>query len=548
MRIFKKWRIFFVFVLIVATSITLMNKEVFISAFLNWIENYIFRCGDFGQYVSEVRDYSIEGIRLIDTMEAGKEPLLFIIISSLNRVAGFNSSQWYIIIFLLAKVLILLWTFLISKSITKSNGTALAICIILGLSIIDSRAWYVRQTLANMYLILLSFVFCLKLETSKAKWLPQMIILTGCLIAHKISFLYSLAWLSVIFLLSILKGDHALRNRTFYLIWLSFLLGLPYLYLFLWNFIDYMYEYTIRYWAIVTKSVEIVNWWSLNLSEWTAVIPGVHWRTLFNLFYYQPFLLLLPITILKKLFQLKDQKNNFTLAILTISIIHISLNIAFSNRMVILSNILIIISISFLSGNRRRKTLLLSLLVCLSAVSSLPLNLLGTGMLKNYATNVKNDPGTIFIKENINKEKSFFISDHCGTEYITQLGYKWYLNISQLTIYKQKELEAKWEATFEDWSGRINILTRSIFEKKFVPSKLKDMDLYIIYWPNFGSENQSQVKKIKNRDPQFFDNNHIELIYENLDKNSYINYIFKVDWNKLVYFDDVNYLDRTLKR
>lgn len=159
MEKFKKPTLFLFFVLIVLLGVVLINKYIFVTGIIEGIENYIFRCGDYWQYVAETYEYMIENVFLIDIMEAGKEPLLFLIISSLTRITGLNGQEWYLISFFLLKLIILSWVLVINMRISKAKWFSLAVTLILATSIIDSKAGYVRQTLGNMYMVLCVFSF-----------------------------------------------------------------------------------------------------------------------------------------------------------------------------------------------------------------------------------------------------------------------------------------------------------------------------------------------------------------------------------------------------
>ncbi len=182
-------------------AFSLLNRQSYLITLWEGVNNFIIGCGDFGQYISETKDYLQEWVKLLHVMEVGKEPLFFLITSTYWRTTGLDAKESFIIMLLILKILIILWAYCIILNNTKNKVLSIAFSLLLCLSVVDSKGGFARQTLANFYIIFLCFSWIL-LE-KKMKWgkVVMIFFLSWCFLAHKISFLYwSLAILISIFI------------------------------------------------------------------------------------------------------------------------------------------------------------------------------------------------------------------------------------------------------------------------------------------------------------------------------------------------------------
>lgn len=545
-----------VIILVITGLCVVINMFVYFGVLSEWTENYIFRCKDFWQYNSEIQEYSKEKVKLLDTMEVWKEPLLFLIISNFIRIANLSASDGHILIAALIQFLTILWIHITIRRETKSNIIWWSTSLIFGLSYVSNIALdslFTRQALSNLFILLLiaslSIIKLWKLSIQKCIFLS--IILAWCFISHKIAFVFSILWLTSLMIYYSLKGWGRKNHDLFIVLFCTIVVAGPILYIFVTSFLTYFHEYMIKYMNIKSGEQEIIWKFSVNLSEWVSILPvNKNWTSAFiNYFYSQSFLIFLLISRIRLIFLKIYRESPHTLIFLLIGISYTSVQIAFTNRVIIFTNIMIIIYIWLLFksifNNKLSRILWIILIIILWTITLSPKTITWSTHLTHRRINIKNDGSVAFIKERISPEKSFFVWNHCLNEFIAQIGYKSSLNFWNLTIWKEKEKRKMGESTFEELGGRSDVMASTLFANKFVISPLKNKDIYIIIWPYFGVKHQNLIKKFR-KYPNLFLNEYIELIYSNPDPTWYVTYIFKVDKTKLTYFDDINYFDRTM--
>lgn len=544
----KKWRALWVILLIVLiTIISILNRQTYFVSLWLWLDNFFMWCGDFGQYVSETRDYLMEGVKLIEIMEVGKEPLLFIITSTLGRVTWLGAKESYVIIFSVIKILIVLTSCAIMMRKKQTWFWSMIFWVILCLTIVDSSSGFGRQTLANMYIILFILGALVQKNINLRSGFIISIFLACCFLSHKIALLYTGV---VLFYLTIkfLYYKNWLEFKKILLILVcAIILWLPFISIGLASVYEFISDYIQKYIKIKSGTQEILNSGSIDISKGVSLVPWSSPYPIINYIGFQWFLCILALASLKKIFN-QNSSNKYSEIIhvfFFITVIHTLFDISFSNRMVLFLNLLIAVE-NWINGlftqSRWIKIFTLSTVFFLCAYASFSKNF-EVHSIKKLARRIDNDVSVKFFQENISSKKSLIISDHCGSEFAEQMNYTSYINYINLTYWNEKEQIKLWKTSFGNFSWQLNIFMKSIFQKNFAPSLLKDTDLFIIFWPNFVNKYRQQIIK---KDPYFINSENVELIYANPDPNNLISYIYKVKNENLIYFDEVNYLDRTL--
>ncbi len=551
------------FIVFLGISFTLLHAYIYTSRMHEGLENYLFRCHDFGQYISESEDYSREWIELLRTMETGKEPFLFLIISSFKRLTGHNIQTSYIVTDIVIHTLTILFWYIMVLRLTKRKILWIMFIILMGTSLVDA-VWlnklFSRQALSNFFLLGLCASYTIAL-TAKEKNIKQ-VILVGiffwwAFISHRISLVFASISILLIWLYDIHRKRY--QNLKMLFLWVLFwlILTAPYLTIFIWNFIEYLMLKFNNYLSINNGSKEFINSSSLDKSLWVAIIDwnNDNLSALWNFIQNQWFLLIGMIAGIKNILTFGQKEENthqslFFLSILIISTLYISTSLSFSNRVVLTFNLLLLIwiIIYFFSMQKNKYTVIIVFnLICVLWLSmAAPITISWEKTMARRAFKADLDASISFMRTNINPEGSFLLGPHCMNEFGLQLWYETALNFSNLTLWQQKKKVAEGQINFEQLSWQSAALSYSLFENNFMIEQLENQKLYILFGPYFWEKQKREIKKIKDKDPYYFSQDYIKLIYQNPDPAWYLTYIFEVDETKLVYFADQNYFNRII--
>ncbi len=529
--------------------------RVYFQVFGNNLSDYIFRCKDYGQYISELIQYAKEGIMLLETIEVGKEPLFFVIVTNFIRLSGLEVHASYILIESLIHVLLLLAAYIIVKNITKNKIIALICLIILGNSLVNNLALdslFSRQNLANFYLLFWCMSMVLVSRKSTSSFFVVGIFLAWSLISHRVGLMFVTMTIVLLFGYNLYKKNQDNIKILFYTSIIGIILATPILWISIPSLYSYITAYIDRYIKIMNWTQEYLDVSSLSLSQWVSLLHDSGYTPIIDYAFSLGFLLAIFLAGIKfniiKWINSKKYLTILTMGLLVVA--YETTNMIFWNRIIILADMLIIVLVSVtmwkIFPNKLYRILIINIGFCLLLTMYAPLTITGLGNVKNRVLNIKTDASISFIKNNIDPENSFLIGDHCVSEFGAQIGYKTSINFGNLTVWWQTEKMQNGGSSFEELGWRSNILARSLFAKNYMIGQLKGQDLYIPLGPYFEYKSQKYMDLIKKNDPRFFSADYIKLIYTSPDPTTYIRYIFKVDTSKLTYFDDVNYFDRTL--
>lgn len=547
MKYRKRWVLWILFFILLVITISILNRQTHFVPLWLGIDKYFMGCGDFWQYISETNDYLKEWIKLIDTMEVGKEPLLFLITSSFGRIAWLWGKASFIIIFFgVIKSLIVFVSYTIMFRRKQTRLLSMVFGIILWLTVVDSRNGFWRQALANMYIILFILWTLIPKNINFKMGFVISIFLSCCFLSHKIAFLYTgliLLYLTIKFLIR--KNWIELKKISLILIW-AVILGIPFLYVMTGSFFWYMTNYIEKYIKINNGTQEVLNPGSTDISQGVSLVPWSGFHPIIDYIIFQWFLCIIVLVNFKKM--LKRTPNTYEeiiLIFLLLTVVHTSFAISFSNRMVLLLNLLFAIEIG-INGvpfqNKWIKIFTISSVFFLCAYASFGISF-EINTTKKLARQIENDPSVTFFKENISPRNSFIISDQCWSAFAEEMYYKSFINYLNMTYWNEQEFKRSWKSSFGEFYWQVAIFMESVFQKNFAPASFKGKELYIIFWPRFVNKYNQLVRK---KDPYFYNSKNVDLIYSNSDQNVLINYIFRIKNENLVYFDEINYLDRTL--
>lgn len=523
--------------------------ESYIRPIQNGWSNFIVLCADFWQYLTEAQKYSKNGVYLKEIIEVGKEPLLFVITSTLERLSGLKSEISLVIVSILAQILTVLAIYVWIYRTTKRRLTA-----ILGLTLVStaylnnvSLVYLIsRQILANSLLIIF-FVFSLYVFHKNRTWYLVMSILVAAIsMSHRMWILFIGIYFIYIFIKSLIHTDFEKIKKNLTIIGLSLIISWPY------NFLqigDILLSIQWYLWknpeqsfisGLETFQANISTaGWSFLINGNTTDIPLVHYlknQWLYLLIFFS------SISAFKKL--LKNKGVEEIVSIFLIILIYTSFNLIFWVRILTTLEIFLILILCLTVHNKVWKNILrLTPLIAIYGIVFISQNIIN----KPRTIEINNDPSIVFIQKTIDREASFFIGSYCVSDLASQLNYQnantlAYAPLANRSVIPKDttSINLHYYAVLE----MSKILMDSIGQKPYIHEMLKDKDLYILFW--YGTPDAT-MKQLYNKTHPYFKSPYLELIYSHKNYQGYMRYIFKVKTQHMQYFDTLNYLKKNLK-
>lgn len=536
----KNSRLFIISFLVVLTSLYVFS---YFPAIMDGFNNFIVRCADFGQYLSEAQKYSRDGQFLIDIASVGEEPGLFLIVSSLERIAWIIPNIGLIMLPLLLQILLVMAMYIGVRNTTNKKTVGILIVILTCTAYLTntSLTYLVsRQILANCFL-LITFVF---LEHEKIKNKSQIftcgVLLAGSYLWHRIGLMFWVIILSSCFLYALIMKNKFWIKKYFLCLLISFLLCFPYLFLQFWDIIYSLQWYTNRVpseWLADWAKGYIPGWSFFTYRGDTTELP------LFHYFKNQPWMILLAAWWLKWIIRLIKKNITMGLAFL-ITTSYISLKLIFWVRILATFEIFLLFFIGYTYFFQfRQKKWLLIITVFTCAILGL-INLVPKSIKASRITNIQNDSSILFIKNNIPKKKSFLMWEYCVADIASQLGYTGANNLVSAPIWKHKERELNWEIQYYTAVSLSDILVSSVWVKPYLHNVFKNLDIYLMFRNSMSKK--ADIDKLLLGTHSYFNSPYLEIIYVDRSKRSQILYMFHLKNNQITYFDTPNYAQKNL--
>lgn len=540
--------------LLISILFSFIHMRIYYETLLSNPADFIIRCKDLGQYLSEINDYSQPWISLPETIEVDKEPLLFIFLSTLINVWEYTKYSWMYLWSSIIYCLTLISGALVAKRVTKVMKNIITLIVILiswtGYLLnsgLDSLV--TRQLMWNMFLIILIF-YLLTLDISKKDLKKTAIwglFLMWAYLSHRVLGIISYLLMLTLFSGDFVKNKKLFQSNFFQIIMCSLIIGGGYFYMWADDIMITISNYSqkIFWWLNYTDASSLDKNLGISLFTWAG--------TTFNLpilefFSFEWYLLIWLIGLWWFNFH---KKYKILIIGFVLTGIYISNNIAFSVRMQLTFEVLTIIILSVgIMLNKKYKLfiILFSMLIfLLNFINISKRTLTWEVWLTNRVKNISADPSVNYLKMNIPLKKTFIFGTHCANEFGTQLWYKTPINFSNLTIWKEREKIDNGELPWWVYSGMSKAMRKNIFTNPYLYKKFEWYELYLIEGKYFGANDFSRlVQDIRQGGSKYLNQKHIKLIYDSWREDTYIRYIFKIYSDEIKYFDARNYFSKTL--
>lgn len=540
----NKNRIYIIIIILFLVALIFSYILWYYPAIIDNFRSYIIRCGDFWQYLSEVQKYSKDGQFLINIVDVGKEPGLFLIESTFQRITWMIIPNTVIILESLIIQLLMILAFYVGiRNISKKKSIALLATTLITTAFLTNTLFtylIARQVLANFFL-LITFVFLENRSFHDKKWIfICWIFLANCFLAHRIGIMFGTLVLWSCLLYSIISRNKIWIKKYFFCLFLGIVLCLPYLTLEFWNIIYSLEWYSARnpYEWLLESSKWYISGWSFFTNQGsTDEVPIVHYLT------YQSWVLILAVSFLKWMKSLIKKSLSLTLALLVIAG-YVSLKLIFWVRILATLEIflLLFIGYGYFCWYMNRKKFLIVWFFCF--VMLWFISIIPKSIKDSRITNIQNDPSINFIKNNIPRNGTFLMGEYCVTDLASQLGYVGANNLVSAPVWKHKERELNWEIQYYTAIALSDILVSSVGVTPYLHNVFKDLDVYILFRQSV--EKKEDIDKLLDGTHPYFTSPYLDTVYRDPLKKGRVLYIFHVKNNQINYFDTPNYAEKNL--
>lgn len=538
--------------ILIAISFT----AIYLNSFIEWIINgwlsYYVRCADFWQYLYEAKKYALPNIFLKDIVEVWKEPGVFLISSTINRITWINSGIALIIIAYAAHVITLLGIFIGIKRYTRSAAVWILVLIITSTLYLTNTTLAfltIRQNLSNSLLLMVLIAPLFGTNNFK-KALIWGMLMGGCILSHRIGLMFIIIGLiGYCFILSIKKEW---RHFKYFLSmgWLGIFLVLPYIALQFWDILYTLEWYISRIGLIKINDSAVVEVWNSKLDGWSffSLSNTIEWLPITHYTKYVPFVIIASISNLRNIKKLLNEKTGFTLITLFWITTYVSTKLIFWVRILATFEILLVTVLWLVKLWKIKKIAILLLFWC---VITWIWSLSSRSIINPRILPKENDPWINFLEKKIVKKDSYLVGPYCVADLAEQLWFEWSNSISYSPIWKHKERELSWEINYYTAIDITTVLMSSIPYKPYVHNKLKGKNLYFVFGP--GTSN-SELWQLRKKTHPYYNSPYLELIYGDYSNNYewsprwvIVRFVFKIKNEYITYFEDINYLNKNLK-
>lgn len=509
----------------------------YLDAFQNNINNYVFSCTDFGQYLSDIRNYKKEGVMLKEAVEVGREPHLFLLTSTWQRIAGVGDDLSLIWLTAMFFLLTILTAYIFLLKITGDTRICFIGTILIWFAFLQWHAFTfhnTRQLLWQLFLYILAY---------SATFFPRKILvngflLWGCMLTHRLSMLFW-GWM---LLLSIPFNKKNIKGFVWTLIF-WFVITLPNTYLNLWSFLDTITWYVdVLSWKINTiwevRKVpkEEMFWWS-----WITRGGDIEKIPLWTYVKLVPVFIVFILANFKRTFFLY-RKTKVVNVLFLIIFSYISARLIFSNRVLIW---LEWITIFFLVLNLKAapkwpyKSILVSWLIFFSFVI---INKNGHLIQRKVMYRVDTDKSVQFLK-NRGDGNGYYFGSHCTSDLLWQISMPSAYNSIRIPVFGMTWI-GKTDINFYTFADISWYWPKAFMEKPYVHELLKGKGIFTVLSKKLGD--WDFISKIEKGQLNYDIEKNAELIYK-WSWDDVFNYIFEIKKEKIKFYDSKNYFDLNIK-
>lgn len=511
---------------------------------------YIVLCGDFGLYLGEAQKYMKEWANLVDAVNVNHEPTLYLMMSTLARVTGVQLGITLIVMAFFVHILGILWVYIGTRRWSNNNSIAtITTLLISSLYLYNTTFTYLttRQNLSNSFLILCSITPIFISKGKYNNYIVGGILMAGAITSHRVWLLFSWCALIISLIYALIKKDRNIAKNIWIVIFTLILAAWPYIILDSGNTlytIKWYYERIMWTQSLIEQGLSFSNnkdtisgWSFFSRSQITPELPIIHY------FIYQPFIIILWISLIGKIRSKKFITNNnyLFLSFLLPLTIYTWTRLIFWIRVLWTFEIFFILLIWILIKNYTVGVRIITniLIIFLWIITLMP-----RSVILPRVYNVSTDASINFIKNNIKIENTYLVGPYCVADLWVQLWYTTSHTLTNSPVWKHKEREADGELHSFIIGNMTDTLMRSIQEKPYLHELFRDKELYILYLPSANKEDVTLFRK--NQHPYNY-SSYVTMKYSDKTQKSYVEYILKINRDTMIYFDSVNYLIKNLR-
>lgn len=498
----------------------------YIHVILDGIDKYVFTQTDFGQYLTDIRDYnSYKNIQ--EVLSFWRDPGLFLVTASIQKIWWLGDKIVLIYTTGLIFFLSLLQIGLIIRKLLNTRNIYLVI-LTCNFLFFQSHAFVFhnsRQMIAQFVLFGLLYMNTFYI---KKVFIPS-VFLAGCFLLHRMATIFSLVSIFI------LLASQSWKDKKIYLggIWSIILGGIwsaPFLLVGIRDWLN-----TLVWFA--KEQADTIGIGGAEKSEnlwflWIRTADNKR-NALLNYFLTFPWIIIFITSHFKLIIRKKILHISYMCLFLCT---YVLLSITFSNRVLItLEWILIIIFIYGIGAASEQKNLKILLISCMAIFNFTTIFQNGSALTRKVMYTFPSDESLSIMRE-LNKEPAFFFSDGSGADLLAQLNYTSMTNYRAL-LNKEKIYSGIWIYSMFELSN-LSVLNYETIP--YVHEIFKWYNLYIVTYGYSGnSARQKLLKKVDNDSK-----NNLEILFIGQWKN-YFNTIIKV--NNASFFDSKNYFDLNIK-
>ena len=394
---------------ILGISLILSLLIIFFILFLPYIAfDYNLLIGsDAGSYVHELDNY-LSGGEYKNIISLWHEPMMYVLLQQLFLFTGLSEFSLYLCLQALCVILSSLFLYLLLKNLKKRNYSALATILVFTSSITLAaffHAFY-RQLIAIPFFILTIYIMSLRNKKYNYILIP---IVAFILMTHRgIGLLTIIIMIVNLFLINKFKKEDIKNNLL--IIGLALLFSTPF------YFLNLKMNWIIFKDFINNSLSNFFGYDRENAGR--SVVEGIkNINPLID--YIKKYFILFLVGISGII---KNGRGNILLIMTSLVLIIWTVgSFVFSNRLIIILNILIIIYAIIAIDNISKKKIKIILLAAL-IISSILLSINYSIDKRPYMD--KNTPGTEYLLENIPRENTFIIAPRSLQVSLSQWGYK----------------------------------------------------------------------------------------------------------------------------